>query len=220
MAKATTTVTHPDGTVSKRTSVRASYAFAVEFGPVNPVVRAAHLRGLAASVRAEIVQIEAALVDPKARIRDRGFSRFSDAPSYHSHEAFLVGPMTESIRRGVRAYPTFTTHCSSDGMTEAYGHDADGGMLRDPSGEYIRFEVDALTYLVEYAQRSLVERKSTAAKFEAEAAEWEAGTKTDNKYGVVRWSRTRELAAKAADGEFSYLSETGHQVNIVPVEVH
>src|SRR5690606_27705186 len=93
-----TTVTHPDGTVSKRTSARATYTHTVVRGPVDPTVRAAHLEREADTYDALAERNEAAVAAAQTRMVDRGFSRGSSdpdvvfgKPNYHGFEVRLIG---------------------------------------------------------------------------------------------------------------------------------
>lgn len=223
MAKVTTTVTHPDSTVSKRSSVRANYTHAVVVGPVDPAVRAAYLRQQAAEADAEIVEIAEALKDPRVSVRSRGF-RLDDPTSYHTHEAFLVGPRTNhrgtARVHGSNSYPTFSEHCNSEGIVEAYAHDEDGSLMKDSNGEYIRFETSAKNDLVLAAWHKIASLMDFAVDARTKADRADAGDQgpKGTGYSVVRWSTRRDLAAKAADGEFAYFAAHGHQVSVVEVD--
>lgn len=120
MSKRTTTVTHPDGTTSTRTSARAIYTHAVVVSPLIPEVAAAYERGRAADYRAR------ALVDA--------------------------------------------------GNAEWFTARAD--------------------------------------EFDARADRLAAGADLGT-WGVLRWSTRRDLAVKAAAGEFAYATERGHAVTVV-----
>lgn len=200
----TTTVTHPDGTRSTRTSQRATYTHAVQVGPSDPERVATLHEEAATAKRAEADRIDAALVDPKVTVTDRGFRRApGEGPDdgrsgqhvYHNYQARLVGT-------------DHTVWCDSYGMTQ-HGYPE---VVTEPVN-------DTLYRIASNWARILRD----GARFDdAKARRLRAGdvdvlTAEDRSYRVVRWSSRRELAEKALS-TFAHYAERGSSVRVVAVD--
>jgi hypothetical protein len=216
-----TTVTHPDGSVSKRGSVSATYTHAVVIGPVDPAVRAAHLLRQAEAQEARAAQFAAAADAGLVKVKNRGFGSKDDVgydgkPSYHGYEVFLDGTKVPGTKG--RSYFYVSDHSNSKGEVERYVRDADGKIVDGPDGYGVKEIVPGREHLIERGREAAADAAKNAADLRASAAKWLAGETTDTTYGVVRWSRRADLAQKAAAGEFAYAAERGAQVYVVAVD--
>lgn len=237
-AKNVTTVTHPDGTVSKRTSARAIYTHAVVVGPKDPAKATAFAEAQAAEYDRKAEVIEAAVAAGETKIVNRGLRRgadpdqdFEGKPSYHGFEIYLMSGKgsVESQR------------CNSKGITETLGsYDENDQYTSNPSTE-VRTRADGTTYtttavilrdarevLLEDASRRARGYRRIAQEFRAEAAAYRTGGevvlanrsnrgRTLSDYSVVRWSSRADLATKSLT-EFEYLARQGHSLTVVPVD--
>ena len=193
MTKQKLTLTHPDGTVSTRGTVRA-YTHAVVLTPREPqtwrmfVVKTLDARlALLADLNKRIA---AGVVHP-ARPQNTGSLRLS---SYMTHTAHFGMPQAS----------TLTVWCDSEGMTRDY----QGG------GEIIRPAADVL---LDQA-RSTVELWSDMNDEDRQLiASIDAGTADLGGYRVVRWSTRRGLAESAVS-KFDGFREHGHSIEIQPVD--
>jgi hypothetical protein len=210
----TTIVRHPDGTTSRRKSANAVYSYAVVVGPADPTAYADRLDRDAAASEKRADKLAAVLEHPKPEVtvRLRGVhSRGTDPDvdyngehSYHGYEAKLVGT-------------TLTTHCDSQGMTEQYGeYDRRGEYHSHDDGRRIVPVRDALT---DTARGFLLAARRSAASNRARAYRIRIGDEQvsdeHNGWMVARWSTRRDLAAKAASGEFAGYREFGRPVMVV-----
>lgn len=236
--KNVTTVTHPDGTVSKRTSARAIYTHAVVVGPKDPAKATAFAEAQAAEYDRKAEVIEAAVAAGETKIVNRGLRRgadpdqdFEGKPSYHGFEIYLMSGKgsVESQR------------CNSKGITETLGsYDENDQYTSNPSTE-VRTRADGTTYtttavilrdarevLLEDASRRARGYRRIAQEFRAEAAAYRTGGevvlanrsnrgRTLSDYSVVRWSSRADLATKSLT-EFEYLARQGHSLTVVPVD--
>ena len=213
--KRTTIVRHPDGTTSKRGSDTAVYLFAVEVGPADPAKFADRLDRDAADQEARSAELAALLEHPKppVTVRNRGFTRPGADPdvnhdgthSYHGFEAKLTGT-------------TFTTHCDSKGMTEQFGeYDRHGEYSYHSTGD--RHVVPVRDALVNTARGFQLSAHRAAAGNRARAYRIRVGDEQvpdeHDGWSVVRWSTRRELADKAAAGEFAWYRGYGRPVTVV-----
>ena len=236
--KNVTTVTHPDGTVSKRTSARAIYTHAVVVGPKDPAKAVAFAEAQAAEYDRKAEVIETAVAAGQTKIINRGLRRgadpdqdFEGKPSYHGFEIYLLSGKgsVESQR------------CNSKGITETLGsYDENDQYVSNPRTE-VRTRADGTTYtttsvilrdarevLLEDAARRARGYRKTAQAYREEAAAYGTGGevvladafnrgKTRSDYSVVRWSSREDLATKALT-EFDYLARQGHSITVVPVD--
>lgn len=196
MAARKTTVTHADGTVSKRSSQARTYSHAVEVGPATAEAAAAGKTRAAERYEADAATLNAAADAGKVVITDRHLS-YSDG-SLHSHQAVLTGT------KNAKGNHTVYTWCSADGRTRSYRGDEE---TVEPVADY----------LVESARQVATRYEQNAAKLRAEAAEILAAGKPYGEYHVVRWSSRPDLAHKALT-EFDYLTVQGYPVRVVPVD--
>lgn len=212
MAKNITTVTHPDGTVSKRSSVRATYTHAVVVGPKDATKAAADADRRAVEADADADALEAAIAAGQVNISSRGFNRrgaadpdagYDGEHTYHNFSARLAGTSVD-------------WHCDSKGMCEVPGEYAADGTYVSAKGE--RVIKPAREVVLNHAGARVLDRRADAAKYREEAAAHRAGTADLGGYGVVRWSSREDLARKAADGEFAGYAERGNSVTVVPVD--
>jgi hypothetical protein len=184
-----TTVTHPDGTVSRRGSETMTYTHAVEVGPAPAEAMAAYLERQAAKSTADATALREAAASAKVTIRSRGLG--GDPRDLVSHVAKLAG--TEVY-----------TWCSPDGRTESH---------RTETTQV----VEVGQYLRESAISSAEAREESAAKLLGQAAEIRAAGVPVDGWGVVRWSTRADLAHKATK-EFDHLAAQGRPVRVVPVD--
>jgi hypothetical protein len=184
-----TTVTHADGTVSKRSSKTRVYTHAVEISPAPAEKLAANLLRKAQEATARAAQLRKAADEGQVRIAPRGFRISND---YISYQATLAG--TDRY---------IYTYCSADGRTE----DVLNG----------REIVPVVGYLVDSARHAVGQHEETAAKLTAQAAEVLADGKPVGEYRIVRWSSSAVLAGKALS-EFDAYVAAGCTVRVVPVD--
>jgi hypothetical protein len=197
----TTTVTHPDGTVSKRTSQNRVYTYAVEIGPAEPAKVASDLDEKAYALDRKADRIDAALTDPRVKIASRGFRSAADPDLgyqgvhvYHNFQGTLVGTDTY-------------TWCDSAGMTQ-HGFPE---QVTEP----------VLDYLIRAATKDAAYCRDLAAKWRADADALHSGDLTplsenQRTWGVGRWSSRYDLARKAADGsEFDWARRDGSTIRVV-----
>lgn len=194
-SKNTTTVTHPDGTVSKRTSKTREYTHAIQVSPADPRILAAYMLREADQSDAKAAKLRAAADAGQVVVRSRGFGK-EDADNFHSHQAILKG--TDRV---------VFTWCSAAGQTESWPD-------RWPAPAVI---VPVKEYLTESARTSAASFEAAAVRLRAEAADiLKAGVPVGS-WTVERWSSRWDLADKARS-TFAYLAERGHQVRVVAVD--
>lgn len=189
------TVTHPDGTVSKRTSKTMIYTHAIQVSPADPYILAEHLRQAATTADRMASKLTDAADVGTITIRSRGFNG-GDRDDLHSHQATLLG--TDS-----KVY----TWCSRDGMTKTYPNP---------------YPAEAVLVHVDIALRADARKQATsyaesATKLRAEADAILAAGAPVGTWTVERWSTRQDLALKAV-GSFRYLQERGHRVTVVAVD--
>jgi hypothetical protein len=190
--KRTTTVTHPDGTISTRTSKTRTYSHAVVITPTTPTDYAFHLTVQAVTESVTANRFRLAAATPSVTIRDRGL-RLAGANELCSHRATLEG--TDG-----RIY----TYCSADGRTVDTSPDVT--------------PVVALTaYLIAYARRAADDHDEADERLRASAAEVLAAGTPGGRFRVLRWSSSAALATKALK-EFEYFRDRGHGVHVVEVD--
>lgn len=189
MTARTTTVTHPDGTVSKRTSSTRIYEYAIEVGPAPAETTAASKEREADQLTARAENLRDAADTGRITIADR-----------------QLGPnCSELITHVARlAYTNLYTWCSADGRTER-GH-----------GETLTV-VGVREYLATAARDSAAWLEESAAKLRNEAAAIRADGKPVGDYGVLRWSASYANAAKALPS-FDYYAKQGYTLRVVPVD--
>lgn len=184
-----TTVTHADGSVSKRKSKTMTYTHAIEVGPAPAEALAKSNERRATDFDMKAAKLREAASAGKFIIRNRGFS--GPVEELVSHEAKLPGT-------------DIYTLCSADGRTESY---RDGTKTVVKVGGYLR----------EGAINSAEHYEEQAAKLRAEAVEIREAGKPVGGYGVVRWSSSAMLATKALSS-FKHYSDQGYAVRVVPVD--
>ncbi len=198
----TTTVTHPDGTTSKRTSKSRTYSHAIEVGPVDPATVAARFEEFAVEADAKAAKVEEALRFPDVVLRSRGFQRaqrgvdegYDGKPVFHNFVAALKG---------------------TDG--EIYTWANSRGVVQHGYPEVV--EEPALTYLVRSAEGQAARHREAAEGYRTKAAALRSGdlsplTVSDRSWGIVRWSSSRTLATKAL-GSFDHFRASGCVVRVV-----
>lgn len=224
----TTTVTHPDGTVSKRTSKTRTYAYAVVEGPLDPQRYADFLEAGANESEAKADAIEAALADPHFNRRSRGVGPrntedpdqgYSGEHTYHNFEAYLVGT-------------AISWHCDSKARASFaedwaffYGYTPeilDTVVKTYANGYESRsIVVDVRPYLLGVARHDLENLRASVVKTRETVARLRSGDTSDisngNGYGVLRWSSREDLAYKAL-AEFDYSVAMGHTLSVVAVD--
>jgi hypothetical protein len=187
--KRLTTVTHPDGTVSRRTSETRTYTHAVAVGPAPAEAMAAYLDRRATELEAAAAVLREAAATAKVTIRDRGLG--GNSRDLITHVAKLAG--TEVY-----------TWCSADGRTESH---------RTETTEV----VEVGPYVRESARSGAEWREKEAANLLSRAAEIRAAGAPVGEWGVVRWSSRADLA-QAALSTFDHLAAQGSPVQVVPVD--
>lgn len=185
-----TSVTHADGTVSKRASKTRTYSHAVEVTPAPAASYAAYLTQLAAEATAKAASLRAAAEAASVAITSRGWST---GDPYYSHQATLRGTNRQVY-----------TWCSADGQRVDVL--ADGKPVVSAKDSLV---ADALSG----AQRA----EQDAERFTARAAAVLAAGEPVGEYKVVRWSSRADLAVKALS-EFERYTDWGHTVRVVPVD--
>jgi hypothetical protein len=188
--KRTTTVTHPDGTVSTRKSETRTYTHAVEVGPAPAEAMAAYLDRQAAKLDAAATALREAAEAARVTIQDRRLG--GNARDLITHVAKLAGT-------------DVYTWCSADGRTNSYREGADGAV------------VDVAPYLRDCARDNAAAREDGAAKNRSEAAAIRAAGVPVGSWDVVRWSSRADLA-HAATKEFDHLAAQGRPVRAVAVD--
>lgn len=214
------TVTLPDGTVAKRSSQNADYQFAVVVHPADPEKFATNLERLATEADALAAKLTKAADEQKFTKRDRGpYSK-----DYNGFDFALKGTEVSGHRV---TYPLVTTRGNDVGLAEVSEGEAqrlglDYKIEKAPEFSTQWVVVDARSYLLADARARAAANTENAAEYRAQAAAIRSGDLSsiparEREYAVVRWSRTRDLAAKAADGEFAGYSLT-RKVEVVPVD--
>jgi hypothetical protein len=194
MAGNTTTVTHPDGTVSKRTSKTREYTHAIQVSPADPYILAEHFRREAVKADRMAAKLRDAADVGTITIRSRGFAQ--DGDSLHSHVATLLGTDREIY-----------TWCSKDGQMNTYPEPYPAGAVVVPADQGLRAN----------ARRQADAYTASAVKLREQADATLAAGAPVGAWTVERWSSRQDLAMKAL-GTFAYLTERGHQVRVVPVD--
>jgi hypothetical protein len=187
--KRTTTVTHPDGTVSTRKSETRTYTHAVAVGPAPAEAMASYLDRQAADRTADAAKLREAAASARVTIRDRRLG--GNTRDLITHVAMLAGTEVH-------------TWCSADGRTESH-RDAETQVVE--VGQYLR----------ESARSSAEWREQEAAQRVAEAAAIRAAGVPVGGWSVVRWSSRADLA-EAALSTFAHLAAQGRPVVVVPVD--
>lgn len=212
MATRKFSVTHPDGSVSKRTSKSRTYAFAIVSVPATDRARHRALNKQAYVLEARAAQFEAAADAGAVIRRDRGMGI---APfEFHAFDVALKG--TEV--RGQRVtYCEINDRSNDENLTETWREFVPDGVeiVRETEADYsgeMKVAVDARAYLVGKARRRAVELREQAARLRTEADTPDTGG-----YDVLRWSSRRDLAEKAL-AEFAYATQSGRTLQVVPVD--
>lgn len=206
----TLTITHPDNTTSTRTTT-ADYLYAVERGPVDSGrwARNLELRAIEADKQAD--NAETLLKDGfKTLRRNRGIGddhRYNDFELTVQTNDRTVPNIGESVH----------TYCNYDRQSRDYVHDADGNPVRAADGQWTEIVRPGVDILREYLERLVVRRREIAESLREQIA---AGpSREERSYTVLRWSKSAELAGKAAQGaEFAYHRAAGHPLTVVKVD--
>lgn len=191
MAPQVFTVTHQDGTVSRRTSVSAAYAFAIVVEPAQPSRYADRLDLRAAALEREAEVYRYAADQGRVKIVPRPYA----AGTKVSHEGFLQG--TEGLER-----PSW--YCDAQGVGTYY-----------EGSEEVSLPIQEI--VVRRAREAADRAEEGAKEARKEAASVRAAGVPVGTYGVVRWSRRRDLAEKALSA-FAFFEEKGHTLRVVPVD--
>lgn len=195
MAGNITTVTHPDGTVSKRTSKTRTYTHAIQVSPADPRILAASMLRQADLNAAQAAKLRAAADAGVVFIKSRGFAD-SRPDSLHSHQAILKGTNREIF-----------TWCSATGQTDTFPQPWPAPSVVGNVEQSLRAD----------ARKQADGLDAGAVSLRADAADiLKAGVPVGS-WSVERWSSRWDLADKAL-GTFAYLAERGHQVTVVPVD--
>jgi len=190
-----TTVTHPDGTVSTRTSQTRTYTHAVAIGPAPAEAYAANLIRSAERAEAAAQTIRAAADAGKVTIRSRGFRSTGSATAL-DYVAKLVGS-------------DVYTWCNAGGMTDTYPQPYPAPSVLVPVG----------AYLVDTARENAEQRDADAHKARARALAIRAAGVPVGQWEIGRWSSREDLARKCAAGsDFAHCREAGHPVVAVEVD--
>jgi hypothetical protein len=216
------TVTLPDGTVAKRSSKSADYRFAVVVSPIDPERYARYiLEANADEVEREAALVRAALCDLRIRKTNRGF-RTED--NFNSYDYSIAGA-NRMYHNGRGSYPLISTRGNQVEQSETTKDHADDLGLTYTT-EDTRYSttwvvVDTQALLVAEARQFVKDQAEAAATHRANAAAVRAGDlssvrQSSKEWGVVRWSRTYDLATKAAQGEFAGFGKAC-DVTVVPV---
>lgn len=185
-----TTVTHADGTVSRRASKTRTYSHAVEVSPAPAEAYAADLDRQARDRRDTAARYRAAADAGHVTIKSRGFGTINPDVS---HQATLSG--TDGY---------IYTWCNADAITHT---------LPSQGAQPVHVTED----LPRHARDTAANYDTAAEKLEAEAAAVRTAGVPVGRYGVARWSSRADLAAKAL-AEFEYLTAKGHQLRVVAVD--
>jgi hypothetical protein len=196
MAGNVTTVTHPDGTVSKRTSKTMTYTHAVQVSPADPYILAEYFRREAIKSNENATKLRTAADARQVTVRSRGFGQVAPG-DLNSHQATLSGTDREIF-----------TWCSADGHTRSYPEPYPAEAVLVPVEEY----------LAESARRSADAYVARATALREQADATLAACSPVGSWSVERWSTRQDLAHKAV-ATFRYLVERGHRVTVVPVDV-
>lgn len=212
MAKTTKyTVTHPDGTVSKRSSAR-SYTFAIVSVPATDAARKLAFNRQADEMEARAARFEAAADAGKVSRRSRGLG--INPSEFHAFDIFLLG--TE-VTSGRVTYCEINDRVNDENLHETWRKFVPAGVevvretKEDHSGEF-RVAVNGRDNLIGKARERAAELRETAAKRRQEADEADKGG-----FEVLRWSSRRDLAEKALT-EFEYVHKIGRTLQVVPVD--
>ncbi len=218
MPNRVTTVTHPDGTVDKRTSQGRTYTHAVVVGPGTPESIAAGWRAQAATARGTAAMIRAAIEKGVVHKRSRGY-RMDDSVVSYVYD--LAGTEVQGQRS--HTYALVSERGTSDGRSQCAPQYlrpgdvvvGDSAAVAGGFPNYVLVETRAhvLAQAAEEAER--YERSAEKCEARAQAAERGEGL---GSYGVVRWSSRRDLAERAAVGEYGSVAAAGHRVYVVPVD--
>ena len=219
MTKNITTVTHPDGVVSKRTSERATYTYAVVIEPGSPQAIAAGHRANARQALATAESLRAAAATGKVTRRDRRF-RSTDPDTFHAFDYNLAGTKVRG-QKG-HAYYSISVRGNSAGTSVTFPEYLHSSIQVIPGTETVEYgsnmgQVNAGQFAIGTALQRAEALEEAAAKSEQAAVAAEQGEGLGG-YGVLRWSSRRDLAEKAASGEFSGLAASGRKVRVVPVD--
>lgn len=193
--KRTTTVTHPDATVSKRTSKTMHYTWAVEVGPADPMMVAAQKEAQATANDEEAATLRAAVAEPRITIRDRGLTAvgtYNPADTYHSHAIALAGTDIDQWS-------------NAKGETE---HWINGDKV-------IMSALESLTRHALSAARSCDKR---AEALRIEAAHIRANGIKGDGWTVYRWSTRADLAGNGAAEAAKAFAGQGRAIRVVPVD--
>ena len=206
-----TTVTLPDGSVDTRTSVKGNYTHAVVRGPETPELVIANREACIRHAETVIKDIEEAYVEPKHKIRNRGFSRrgedpdldYKGEPSYHGFEVHLL--------KADGSTSLHSTHSNSKGFHEGvYDHEA---------GKYDSTATELASLTI---RGSLLDQKKRSGEQIAQAqADIEAVKAGTYKFGgpfVARWSSREDLAMKAMNSSDLKHEHPTREMWVVPVD--
>lgn len=196
----TTIVTHPDGTISKRTSKSRTYSHAVEVSPADPKILADYLTLEARNANAHAAKLDEAAESATCTRKARGWSNpdtdYDGKPSYSGFVARLGN--TE-----------VTWYCNSQNMAQVLaGDDSDETWAIVPVDGYLREQARAQAK----GERERADDLRELAK--AIRAGGEVPARYGNAYGVLRWSSRADLAAKGLT-EFEGLARYGCTLRVV-----
>ena len=220
------TVTHPDGSTSKRTSKTRNYTWAIVCESATPEARAAAYERAAVEQEHRARRFAEAAEAGRTRLRDRRLNFRGEGPNdnyFHSHEIDLLGTEQAYSSRGRQG-----TYCEVNARANHLGQVEGWEDSLPPELEVIRYSepeseekakyhkprpvVDGAAYVIAkgkvYAESAL----------DAAKALREEGAKPEpHGYVVLRWSSRRDLAQKALT-EFEYeVTRHGRRLHVVPV---
>jgi hypothetical protein len=210
MANTRYTVTHPDGTVSTRTSARA-YTHVIVSVPATPEARKAALNRQADRREAHAAVLEAAADAGVVKGHYRGMD--IDQTKFHAYDFHLEGTLVES---GRTRYYEISERANNEGLHETWPRFiGDIPVVReteeDHSGEK-RVAVKVKDFVIHQARQTAARLREEATQLRIDAE------KPDPRgYEALRWSSRADLAQKALS-EFEYEYSVGRTLTVVPVD--
>jgi hypothetical protein len=207
----TTMVTLPDGSVDTRTSLKGNYTHAVVRGPEKPELVIANREAAIRHAEETIKDIKEAYVEPKHKIRNRGFSRhgedpdlnYQGKPSYHGFEVHLL--------KADGRTSLYSVHSNSKGLHQ--------GIYDHETGKYDGEATQLASLAIRDSLKDLKKRSEEAiARAQEDIDSVKAGTYQFGGPFVARWSSRQDLAEKAMNSKDLRHDHPTREMWVVPVD--
>lgn len=201
-------ITHPDGTISRRQTARA-YTHVVVATPRDASRYADHIAGRIATFDRHIAELEASIANPEFKLAHRGFPTmgrgsddvgFDGEPRYTAFALSLVLPTRDL---------NVCTWTNSQAITE--------NLIPAGDGKYDRQTADGRQEVLAIARRLIGTYTTERSEAQTLLDSVRAGTADLGKYAVARWSTRQELAIRAM-AEFDHLRAEGRSLSVVEVD--